>query len=356
MSQLLSEAMHGIERAVEKAAAQAVEAAQAAQASQRNDTQAAHAVKLHPTFGQPKMWFFPALQSVLNASRTGRANRPAEVQSKSPLPPWAPASLFLNWPGVPQLLGQRLPVFAVHNATNWSTHEPNSSNSSNSSNWSNAMNSSNSSIATFMPLRLRCGRCNGTHALTNLHLQRARRRLPPPPLLQRRLLSTLAWREDDESGTHRRSAARRSLQPNITASATEIWSSPHFMNSPHVPHLNRTWVCASGFAQSLEATTALGCADALALALSATALLTCFVTLLCVWLLVWRRRHAGTDTPAKLADELQRPPAVMTSTLVDDEPLSVTPLTSDAASPLASPLQRFMNFVPKSDRKFSALC
>ena len=350
MSQLLSEAMHGIERAVEKAAAHAVEAAQAAQeaqrnathVAQRNQTQSAQAVKPQGTFGQTKMWFLPALQSVLN---TSRVKRPAEVASQSPPPPWAPASLFLNWPGVRQLLGPRLPVFAS-NAT--------------STNWSTGIQSNHSSNSTLLP-RLRCGRCNGTHALAHAHLQRARRRLPRPPLPQRRLLSTVPWQEKHG----RQFTGRRSLQPNVTAGLEELWKSPHFLNSPRLPqlmHLNNTrgnstqptWICASGFAQTLEATTALGCADALALALSTTALVSCFTTLLCVWLLLRYRQKGTPAEPLDLTSD-KRPPDLITSSIVDFDP---PPLDSspDSTSPLASPIKRLMHFVPRSDRKFSALC
>jgi hypothetical protein len=301
------------------------------------------------------MWFLPALHSVLNASRV---NRPAQVAPQSPPPPWAPASLFLHWPGVRQLLGPRLPVFVV-NAT--STNSSTSTNRSTNTNWSTSTNSSHTSNSTLLP-RLRCGRCNGTHALAHAHLQRARRRLPPPPLLQRRLLSTLPWQEKDD----RQSTGRRSLQPNITAGLEELWKSPHFLNSPHLPHLRHlnntprnstqpTWICASGFAQTLEATTALGCADALALALSTTALVSCFTTLLCVWLLLRIRRNATPPNTLDLTSDQKHPPALITSSIVDCHPTSLDS-SPDSISPLASPIKRLMHFVPKSDRKFSALC
>jgi hypothetical protein len=54
--------------------------------------------------------------------------------------------------------------------------------------------------------------------------------------------------------------------------------------------------CSAGLAHRLEASTGLACPYALALAVTATALLTCLLTLLCVWLLAM---HTGL--PALLA-------------------------------------------------------
>lgn len=313
-------------------AAKAVNPPAATPASAPNVTDAR---RLYGALAQTKNWFVPAMNSALNTSVSRKPREQAAIS-----PPWAPASLFLSFEAVQKMINPLLPHFTVNsNVTVQNSTHLNDSHNNWIPPWKWRPNS------TLTP-RLRCGHCNHSFAVAPSHLQIARRRHPPPLLLQRRLLSM-----DSYERLSMNSGVRRSLSPNWTASAAEIWSSPHFLNSPflHNHSYNNTqptWICGADFAKRLEASTALGCADALALVLACTALALCVLTLTCVWILTRRLRQAP-DPPEKMGDELSRPPALMTATLVDAE----QPVSSPQ-----SPMQRLMNLVPRPDRRFSALC
>jgi hypothetical protein len=237
--------------------------------------------------------------------------------------------LFLSWEAVQKMINPRLPQFTVdghhgnattmQNRTLWNESQSNWT-LSNGTLWTPNFTLPN---ITLTP-GLRCGHCNHSFALAPAHLQRARSRHAQPLLLQRRLLSIDSYERLLSIETHGR--ARRSLQPNWTATGAEIWSSPHFLafQNHSINNSKQTWICGADLAKELEAWTALGCADALALVLACTALLVCVVTLACVWMMT-RRLRQPEDAPAKLGDELSRPPALMTATLVDGEPLDDSP-------------------------------
>lgn len=356
MSQLLAEALHDVQRVAEIAAAKTAFVVQHppgfdlsgvdqtpalanSNSSLPNGQNLTDHRRLFGALGQSKSWFMPALNSALNTSLSRKPREQAAIS-----PPWAPASLFLSFEAVQKMIHPLLPDF---NVTGSATIVANGTQSNEThANWMPPWKWRPNSTLT---PRLRCGHCNHSYAVAPIHLHVARRRHAPPLLLRRRLLTM-----DSLERLSMSSGARRSLTPNWTASAAEIWSSPHFLNSPFLHNhsynnTQQTWICGADFAKRLEASTALGCADALALVLACTALLMCVVTLSCVWMLT-RRLRQPPDAPEKMGDELSRPPALMTASLVDGE----TPVGSPES--VQSPLQRLMSMVPRPDRKFSALC
>lgn len=355
MSQLLIEAVHEVQRAAEIAAATTISVVQhppgfdapvvdlpiptpladfnISVTTEQNTTKNR---RLYGALGQSKSWFMPALNSALN---TSLSRSPREKDAISP--PWAPASLFLHWDAVKKMVVPLLPQFVVHkNATVWNETVWNGT-VWNMSEWNETVR--NKTYAKH-PLQLRCLQCNHSFATAPAHLQRARRRHSPPMLLQRRLLSTEIYNEAALLSTELyHDNGRRSLGPNSTAMATEIWNSPHFLN---MNSTGQSSICAGDFAKRLEASTALRCADALALVLACTALFVCMLTLACIWMLT-RRLNQEIETPEKLGTEGHRPVALMTATLVEGD--------SGESSP-KSPLQRVFGLIPRPDRRFSALC
>lgn len=303
MSQIFAEVVHEVQRVTEIAAEEASKVVHVSSelvsdfVSESNTTHTTNATndtnarRLYGALVHNKGWFIPAMNSAVN---TSLVRKPREKDAIS----WAPASLFLSFDAVQKMIHPLLPHFTVNdtqlNGTSWTPP------------WKWTPNS------THTP-RLRCGHCNHSFANAPQHLQRARRRREPPLLLQRRLLSLDSYERLLATEMHGR--ARRSLQPNWTASAADIWSSPYFLNSPFQQSYNNTALtslCGPG------ASTALGCTDTVALVLACLALLISVVTLACVWMLS-RRLRQPEITPEKLEKE------------------------------------RFLKLVPQPDKKFAGL-
>jgi hypothetical protein len=204
----------------------------------------------YPTIGQPQLWWVPAVKHA-NASAPRLA-------------PWAPASLFKHWPPPP-------PAHPgpAHTGTR-------------------------------------------THPHAHLHRRLLRRREPSSA---RRLLQ-LTWDEAHWDEAHPYLTGGQLVKHQLPAAEPQqlagvpdlsdfkafAWSYARMNHTSAAPCAG----CAAGLAHRLEASTGLACADALALAVTSTALLTCLLTLVCVWLLTQHVRRQPPP-PAKLAAEL--PPA-----------------------------------------------
>jgi hypothetical protein len=166
---------------------------------------------------------------------------PEAPQTSVRLPPWAPASLFLHWPGVREQVAPRLPRFPA-NATR---------------------------LAPPAPPRLHC-------VLRRRAAQSARR-----------LLQLYAFGGEDEYATV------PALQPQQLAGVPGLADLRHDL---------RAWSSANGTQGLAPPAAALACTDALALAVTATALLTCLLTLACVWLAAQRKRPPAPQPPKLLVD------------------------------------------------------
>jgi hypothetical protein len=217
-----------------------LEAAEAAVLA-RNGTQ------LLPEIGQPKLWWFPPVKAVKQVKPANHSNVTFPVPRLPPLPPrlppWAPASLFTHWPGARAQVAPPLPHFSLPFTPHFSPH--------------------------FKPPHL-------TNLTTRDHhrLHRIVRRREP-------------------------ASARRLLQLHAVAEPQQLAG---------VPDIAVTYADFKALAWSRASTNHTGapgapCADALALAVTSTAVLTCLLTLLVVWLLA-RRLRLHDPPPAKLRVEL----------------------------------------------------
>lgn len=195
---------------------------------------------------QDVRWAEEQLQSAERTLRNGTWFPPPEApQASARLPPWAPASLFKHWPGVREPAAPRLPRFPA-NATRLAPPAP-------------------------------------------PHLHRVLRRRAPQSA--RRLLQLYAFGGEDEYATV------PTLQPQQLAGVPGLADLRHDLR-----HDLRAWSSANGTQGLAPPAAALACTDALALAVTATALLTCLLTLACVWLAARRQRPPAPPPPKLLVD------------------------------------------------------
>lgn len=188
---------------------------------------------------QDVRWAEEQLQSAERTLRNGTwFPTPEAPQASARLPPWAPASLFKHWPGVREPAAPRLPRSPA-NATRLAPPAP-------------------------------------------PHLHRVLRRRAPQSA--RRLL---------QSGGEDEFATVPTLQPQQLAGVPGLADLRHDL---------RAWSSANGTQGLAPPAAALACTDALALAVTATALLTCLLTLACVWLAARRQRPPAPPPPKLLVD------------------------------------------------------
>jgi hypothetical protein len=255
MSQLLTEALQDVRWAEEQleAAAAAVLARNGTHA--RNGTPAGPA-RLPPTIGQPKLWWLPAAEA--KPAKPAKPAQPAKLANASAaprLPPWAPASLILHWPAARDAANLSLP--RLHR-------------------------------------RRRGVPAQGAQGAQIAQIAQ--------PARARRLLELHAVISEDEQDTGQQAMHH---VPAAVISADTGQQAMH-----HLPAAERHQLAgALGAAPCAGCAAGLACPDALALAVGATALLTCLLTLLCVWLLA-RRAGLWTRLPApRAAKQLVELPA-----------------------------------------------
>ncbi len=197
---------------------------------------------------QEVRWVEEQLQSAERTLRNGTWFPKPEAprgNASARLPPWAPASLFLHWPGVREQVAPRLPHFSrPANATRLAPPAP-------------------------------------------PHLHRVLRRRAPQSA--RRLLQLYAFGGEDEYATV------PTLQPQQLAGVPRLAELRHDLH-----HDLRAW--SNGTQNLAPPAAALACTDVLALAVTATALLTCLLTLACVWLAARRKRPPAPPPPKLLVD------------------------------------------------------